>query len=308
MCIPTNFFKNLIFRYLASGNTFTDLHYSYRIGITTISKIVREVCMILWLVLRNECMTEPSLERWKEISLVFENKANFPNCLGAVDGKHVRLVRPQHSGSLFMNYKHFFSVCLMAICDANYCFTFIDVGAYGRNCDSTVFRNSLFWCKMTNGMLDIPPPKPLPGTVNPILPHVLVADEAFSLSEHVLRPYSRKHLNHNKRVFNYRLTRARRYVECTFGILSNKWRIFHRPLNVETNLAVDIVKACCVLHNFIRVRDGFDYEDTLTVVGFEDFRQGLCNRGGGQSNASIRDNFSQYFLGVGSVPWQESMI
>lgn len=89
-------------------------------------------------------MTEPSLERWKEISLVFENKANFPNCLGAVDGKHVRLVRPQHSGSLFMNYKHFFSVCLMAICDANYCFTFIDVGAYGRNCDSAVFQNIYF--------------------------------------------------------------------------------------------------------------------------------------------------------------------
>lgn len=196
----------------------------------------------------------------------------------------------------------------MAICDANYCFTFIDVGAYGRNCDSTVFQNSLFWCKITSGLLDIPPPKSLPGTVNPTLPHVFVADEAFALSEHVLRPYCRKHLNHNKRVFNYRLTRARTYVECTFGILSNKWRIFHRPLNVETSLAVDIVKACCVLHNFIRVRDGFDYEDTTTVVGFEDLRIGLRNRGGGMSNASMRDNFAQYFVGVGSVPWQESMI
>jgi hypothetical protein len=63
-------------------------------GITTIYEIVREVCTMFWLVQKNECMVEPSLERWKEISLVFESKANFPNCLWAVDGKHIRLVKP----------------------------------------------------------------------------------------------------------------------------------------------------------------------------------------------------------------------
>jgi hypothetical protein len=43
-------------------------------------------------------------------------------------------------------------------------------------------------------------------------------------------------------------------LKCTFGILSNKWRIFHRPLNVSVEFAEDIVKACTVLHNFLRVR------------------------------------------------------
>jgi len=65
-----------------------------------------------------------------------------------------------------------------------------------------------------------------------------------------------------KTVFNYRLSRARRFIECLFGILTNKWRIFHRPLNVNIELAIDIIKACVVLHNFVRLRDGYLHEES----------------------------------------------
>lgn len=54
------------------------------------------------------------------------------------------------------------------------------------------------------------------------------------------------------------LTRARRFVECAFGIMTNKWRIFHRPLDVSTDFATDIVKACCVLQNFIHKEAGLN--------------------------------------------------
>jgi len=53
-----------------------------------------------------------------------------------------------------------------------------------------------------------------------------------------------------KTVYIYHLCRARRYVECAFRILSNKWRIFQPPLNVRPNSAVDSVQACVVLHIF----------------------------------------------------------
>jgi hypothetical protein len=88
----------------------------------------------------------------------------------------------------------------------------------------------------------------------------------FGLSEHMLRPYSGKHLD----VLNYRLSRARRCIECAFGILSNKCRILHRPLNTSVHFAEDIVKACCTLHNFVRQRDGYNFHDSLHVRGFED--------------------------------------
>jgi len=56
---------------------------------------------------------------------------------------------------------------------------------------------------------------------------------------------------------------ARRYEECTFCIFANKWRIFHRPINVNIDLVDDIMKSACVLHNFVRDRDGLTFEDTL---------------------------------------------
>nr|CAH7719693.1 unnamed protein product [Callosobruchus chinensis] len=73
-------------RYLASGNTFTDIHYTYRLGISTISSIVEAGCDEVWKIMKNECMPDPTEEKWREIAINFEKYANFPNCIGAVDG------------------------------------------------------------------------------------------------------------------------------------------------------------------------------------------------------------------------------
>lgn len=53
-------------------------------------------------------MSEPTKEKWIEISKGFEIHAKFPNCIGALDGKHIRMIQPENSGSLYYNYKHFF--------------------------------------------------------------------------------------------------------------------------------------------------------------------------------------------------------
>jgi len=118
-------------------------------------------------------------------------------------------------------------------------------------------------------MLELPIERPLSGTEGPNVPHFFVGDEGFALNRNILRPYGGSNLSVEKRVYNYRLCRTRRYVECAFGILSNKWRIFQRPLNVSPDFEVVIVKAS-VLHNFFRERDGCKFEDALTVTGPED--------------------------------------
>lgn len=76
-------------------------------------------------------MAPPTEERWKEITRDFENLWNFPNCIGATDGNHVRIQAPANSGSLFYNYKDFFSVILLAVCDAKYRFTKVNIGQCG---------------------------------------------------------------------------------------------------------------------------------------------------------------------------------
>ena len=111
----------------------------------------------------------------------------------------------------------------MAVCDSYFNFTFVDIEAYGKEADSSVFRNSKFYSAMTNSQLGLPGPRSTEGFESERLPYVIVADEAFGLSNHIMRPYGRNALTTKKKIFNYRLSRARRYVECSFGILSNKW-------------------------------------------------------------------------------------
>lgn len=98
---------------------------------------------------------------------------------------------------------------------------------------------------------------PISESNSTAFPYVFVGDEAFVLSATMMRPYPRRDLNVTKRTFNCRLCVARRYIECTFGILANKWRIFHRPINVNIELINDIIKSACILHNFVRDRDGY---------------------------------------------------
>lgn len=254
-------------------------------------------------------MPTPTHDHWLQIANEFERKAFFPHCIGAIDGKLIRIVKPYNSGSQFINYKHFFSTVLLAVADANYQFIYVHVGSFGKDSDSAIFQNTSLWQKLTNQTLNLPHPTLLPQT-SFSMPYMLVGDEAFSLSNYVLRPYAGS-LSLKKRIFNYRLTLARRYVECTFGILSNKWRIFHRPIDTSVEFADHIVKACCVLHNFVRKRDGFQFEQSLEINGLEDVRD-LNNTSVFVPNRAsfhiVRDKLADYFMSQqGSIPWQYSV-
>ena len=84
------------------------------------------------------------------------NKWNSPNCVGAVDGKHVVIQAPQNYGSQFFNYKGTFLLVLMAWVDADYRFVIVDVGDYGSQSNGVVFKNSHLAQQLINGELDIP--------------------------------------------------------------------------------------------------------------------------------------------------------
>lgn len=150
---------------------------------------------------------------------------------------------------MYYNYKNYFSIVLLAVADSNYCHIYVDNGSYGKDSDSKIFKKSTLWEQMENKLLNLLQPEPLPSTNVPV-PYVFVGDEAFGLLTNLLWPYVARNLVPKKRIYNYRLSRIRQYVECTFGILSHKWRIFHRPIDVDIEFAVEIVKALLCLTQF----------------------------------------------------------
>ncbi|KAI8114761.1 hypothetical protein CVS40_12903 [Lucilia cuprina] len=155
---------------------------------------------------------------WQSVLVTeFNNKWNFPMCLGAIDGKHIAIRAKKSDESFYYNYKGFNSIILMAFMDADYKFIFVDVGSNGRANDASVFNQSEIGIAIRNKALNFPENKELPGS-DVKVPFVFVADETFRLSTRILKPYSQRNEHANK-IFNYRLSRARRVSENCFGQL-----------------------------------------------------------------------------------------
>ena len=117
-----------------------------------------------------------------------------------------------------------------------------------------VFNNSDFKEAIVDGTLRLPPPEPLPHDDKP-MPYFIVADDAFALRTWLMKPFSLRNLSERERVFNYRLSRARRIVENAFGILAHRFRCFLGTLQQEPETISSIVMACVCLHNFLRQRN-----------------------------------------------------
>ena len=126
----------IYYRYLATGESFRSLAFQFRISHSWISTIIREVANSI--VKRMLDMSIPALteEDMRQISRKFWELWQFPNCVGALDGKHIRITAPNNSGSAYFNYKEFYSIVLLALVDAEHKFICVDIGSYGKEGDA----------------------------------------------------------------------------------------------------------------------------------------------------------------------------
>jgi len=194
--------------------------------------------------------------------------------------------------------------------DADYCFTYIDVGGNERASDSVIFRDCTLNISMENNTLGMPENS------------VTIGDDAFPLRTNLMKPYSKTDLSNYERIFNYRLSRARRVVVNAFGILVWRFRIFSRPIELKPDKTDKVIFAASNLHNWLwktspntylspQAVDRKDFNtgniipaewrehvDTLQSVNLPGSSNYKC------AAEEVRSSYARYFAEENPLPWQ----
>ncbi|XP_068082458.1 uncharacterized protein [Anabrus simplex] len=313
--IPCKIKLEITLRYLATGDSFRSLALLFRVPHNSISVFLPEVLAAIFEVLQSFMKVPDTTSQWNEFQKGFEYKWNFPHCCGALDGKHIRIKRPPNSTSSFFNYKGTYSIILFAMVDADYCFRYIDVGHDGIANDSTVFKNSTLKIALEKNLLNWPNGG------------LCVADDAFCLTPYCLKPFSHRGLTVQERVFNYRLSRARRVAENAFGILAGRFRVFNTPIPLNVDTIETLVKSACAIHNWLRQISSRTYFPSGSVDD-EDLNTGVITPGAwrivptfmspvdrfcssnncGRAGEQVRKWYMHQFMTTLSVPRQMTSI
>ena len=124
-------------------------------------------------------------DEWRQVAREFWDKWNMPNCIGAIDGRHTKIQNPPNAGSLYFNFKQYYSIVQLSIVDANYCFMWVDAGGYSSGSDSGIYKNTGMYKKIAEDKLNIPADEQHP-VFN--IPFYFVGDAAFALEKRMMKP------------------------------------------------------------------------------------------------------------------------
>lgn len=290
------------------------------------------VCDAICSALEYEIPKLTEKNQFVNIANDFHSLWNFPNVVGAIDGRHCAIKCPNNGGSMFFNYKGFHSIVLMAVSDAKYKFIYLDIGAYGSEGDANIFASTKFAQSVLKDTLNFPEDTTV---LNEKLSYFFVADDAFPLTKRIMKPYKPKRgemLSEAETIFNYRLSRARRCVENSFGILCSKWLCLARTMLCAPDRAQKIIKTCCYLHNHLLELNKESYCPAKYVDRYDNngkliegewrkspslhannslFSNKISSYQGrpNEMGKSIRDILKNYVNSVrGSVPWQRKAV
>ncbi|XP_014679878.1 PREDICTED: uncharacterized protein LOC106819809, partial [Priapulus caudatus] len=207
-------------RHLATGDKYASMKFGFRVPHNTMSVLVREVCQAIVDEYKEKVISCPIFaEEGCAVAEMFARSWNVLHACGALDGKHVACRKPANIGSLYHNYKGFFSIVLMGLVDADYKFLWIDVGGHGHMSDSQISNDLELKECLVYGTICLPPADPLPKDDRD-MPYLFLADDAFAMRTNMMKSYSMRKITKGQRIYNYRISRRRRVVENAFGILA----------------------------------------------------------------------------------------
>lgn len=291
---PPDLRLNITLRYACSGLPVSEIAHEFLIGENTASGIIMETCLAIAENLKHFIKFPAKKSDWYQIANGFFKKNRVPNAIGAIDGKHIFIRKPDNSGSAYKNYKHGFSLSLLAICDSNYKFLYYDIGAYGSESDSGIYKDSPLFQRMMKKELEIPNPE-YSNVVNNFFPFCFYGDAAFGLHQHMMRPYEGKLLAEIESYFNYRHSSMRIAIEQAFGILVSRFRVFSSAMGIDVEKVEAVVSACVTLHNFLITTN--KEEDEEPVMIDNDYSNDMTDEEQPQLDPKVtRNNLAKYFF------------
>ena len=148
---------DITLRFLVTGETNKGIMYQYRVCEVSVSRFMPEVCQVIIESFMEGYMSLSDFkEKWLSAAKEFEEKWQFPSCVGAIDGKHVPLINPFNTALTYFNYKSFFSIVLLALVDADYKLLYVNVKCQDRISDGGAFKNSELYHLLVNGEINLP--------------------------------------------------------------------------------------------------------------------------------------------------------
>lgn len=205
--------------------------------------------LISWPVLENELIS---------ISNKFQERAGFPNVVGAVDGTYIPITGPTTFRDSYICRKGFPAIQLQAVCDSSLKFQDVFCAYPGSVHDARVYRNSPLFEEVQN----------LPAKFH------LLGDSAYPLSNYLITPFrDNGHLTGFEKMFNSAHSSTRVEIERAFGLLKGKFRKLKLLDMTNVEAIPGVVVTCCALHNFI-LKNEHIIEDDIEL--FEYDRNDAC--------------------------------
>jgi hypothetical protein len=233
---------------LSTGQSLRGINKRFGIGISTVHKLVRDVCAAITDIVLPQFVVWPDAATAASVAAKFKAlTGGIPDVIGAVYTTHIHIKAPERHVADYYNAgltrrnkgKTSYSVSLQASVDADGAFTDVSVGHPGNVPDGDV----LFKSTLTTRTVDI-----LGQDKR------LVGGAGYPLMDWMLVPYSHQNLTHTQHEFNLKVAAARAVAVDAFQRLKTRWACLQKRNEFKVENIPAILTACCALHNFCERR------------------------------------------------------
>ena len=184
----------------------------------------------------------------------FYEAHGFPQCIGAIDGTHIRIKKTISSPTDYINRKRTYHLNFQAAIDYKFCFFGGVVKWPGNVHDARIFSNSLLNKKLRDGSI----PKCSKTIVprEPAVPICLLSDPAYPLLSYIIKEFSNGGKNNEEGFFGNRLSSVRMVIGWTFCRLKARFGCLNRNTDINLKDLPNVIHTCFVLHNFCENHKG----------------------------------------------------